>query len=216
MKIYQISGLGANEKVFENLRLPEGFETVYLPWLIPEKEESLLHYAERLIVPINVNEEFMLMGVSFGGMVMNSINELIQPKFNILISTVKERKELPNYMKFSAFTGLHRIIPASFLTSDSGLSYALFRKIYKARLPNLKEVFEYRDPYYLKWSIDKIVNWNPEHPLKNFVHVHGTKDIIFPSSHIRNSKIIDGGSHVMVVLRPKAVSKLVNEELLKF
>lgn len=216
MKIYQISGLGTNEKIFEHLRLPKGFETVYLPWLIPEKDESLMHYAERLIEPVDVNEEFMMMGVSFGGILLNSVNSLVDPKFNILISSVKTREELPRYMKFSSHTGLHKMIPSSFLTSDAGLSYAVFRKFYKARLPNLKEIFQYRNPYYLKWSINRIVNWHPEHPIENYVHIHGTKDIIFPSSNIQNSKNVDGGSHVMIVRRPNVVSQLLNEELLKF
>lgn len=216
MKIYQISGLGTNEKIFEYLHLPKEFETVYLPWLIPEKNESLIHYAERLIEPVNVNEDFMMMGVSFGGILLNSVNELVKPKFNMLISSVKTRAELPRYMKFSSSTGLHKAIPSSFLTSDSGLSYAVFRKVYKAKLPNLKDFFQYRDPYYLKWSIDRIVNWNPEQSVENFVHIHGTRDIIFPSSNIQNAKRVDEGSHVMIVRRPHAVSKLLNEELKKF
>ena len=36
MKIYQVSGLGANANAFRNLRLEQDFEQVYIPWLDPE------------------------------------------------------------------------------------------------------------------------------------------------------------------------------------
>ena len=71
MKIYHVSGLGANEKAFSSLQLRSGFELVDLPWLLPESDdESLAHYAERMLSPINLNEKFMLMGLSFGGIIV--------------------------------------------------------------------------------------------------------------------------------------------------
>ena len=41
MKIYFISGLAADRRIFKNLRLPDGFEPVYLDWISPLKDESL-------------------------------------------------------------------------------------------------------------------------------------------------------------------------------
>lgn len=216
MKIYQISGMGANEKVFKNLRINEDFETVNIPWLQPENDETLEHYSERMAENIDLNDDFILMGVSFGGIVIKEMNRFLTPKFNFLISTIKNREEMPWYMKFDSHIPLHKIVPTSFLTSDNLLSYAVFRKMYSAKLPDLKEIFEFRNHYYLKWSMGVIVNWNNNSELKNFVHYHGNKDIIFPSSKIKNATIIEGGTHVMVMNKPRQLNRLINKKLEEF
>jgi hypothetical protein len=38
MKLYIISGLGADEKVLEKLTFNPEVEVVHIPWLIPEKK----------------------------------------------------------------------------------------------------------------------------------------------------------------------------------
>ena len=213
MKLYQISGLGANQKAFKNLQLSPDLEIVYIPWLQPEKEETLAHYTERMAESINVNEDFLLMGLSFGGIIVNEMNRFLDPNYNFLVSTIKDRSEMPAYMKFSSFSQAHKVIPSRFFTSDGFLSYSVFRKMYSARIPELKEVFEFRDSYYLKWSMDQIVNWKNEKELLNFTHYHGDKDIVFPFSNIHDAVKIEGGSHVMVMRNAKKLSELINQKL---
>lgn len=215
MKIYQVSGLGANEKAFKYLKLNPGFETVYIPWLQPEKDESLENYAQRMAENIDTSEEFMLMGLSFGGIIVQEMNRFLHPKLNILISTVKSREELPLFMKFSSKTNLHRLVPPKFISSENGISYAIFRKLYDAKMPDINEFFEFRDPYYLKWSMDRIVNWKNHIEMKNFIHIHGDKDIVFPVSKIKDAEIVNGGTHIMVMQKGRKVSELINKELEK-
>jgi len=213
MRLYQISGLGANEKVFQYLRLNPDLEVINIPWLQPEKEETLEHYSERMAEKINPDEDFTLMGVSFGGIIVQEMNRFLNPKLNILISTVKSREELPLYMKFSSRTSLHKLIPPKFISSGNGISYTLFRKLYNVRMPDINEFFEFRDPYYLKWSMDRIVNWKNNVKMKNYVHYHGNKDLVFPFSKIRNAVQIEGGTHVMIMVKAKKLSRLINQEL---
>ena len=111
MKIYQVSGLGANANAFRNLRLEDGFEQVYVPWLSPEKDETLAHYTERMLENINPTEDFLLMGLSFGGIIVQEMNRFIDPKHTILVSTVKNRTEIPKLFRFSSQTNAHKIIP---------------------------------------------------------------------------------------------------------
>lgn len=213
MKIYQVSGLGANQNAFRNLKLDSEHEMIYLPWFQPEKGESLEHYAQRMADKINLNEEFSLMGLSFGGILIQEMNRFLKPKLNILISTVKSREELPLFMRFSSKTKAHKLIPPKFLSSDKGLSYAMFRKIYSSKLPDLNEFFEFRDPYYLSWSIDQIVNWKNHVEMKPFLHLHGDKDIVFPISYIHDAIKIKGGNHLMVLYKARKISQIINEQL---
>lgn len=213
MKIYQISGLGANQNAFKYLKINPEFETVYLPWLQPEPAESLEHYTERMAGKISPDEDFILMGLSFGGIIVQEMNRFLNPKLNILVSTVKSRDELPAYMKFSASTNLHKLIPSKFISSDKGVSYALFRKLYDSKMPDINEFFEFRDSGYLKWSIDRIVNWKNHVKMQNYIHLHGDKDIVFPISKIQNARVVEGGTHIMVMQKARKISELINAEL---
>lgn len=217
MKIYQVSGLGANKNAFKNLRLEDGFEQVYVPWLNPEKDETLAHYAERMLDNINPTEDFLLMGLSFGGIIVQEMNRFINPKHTILVSTVKNRTEIPKLFKFSSSINAHKIIPMSFLTSDHVFSYMMLRKLYytNRERDGLDDIFEFKDAEYLRWSIHKIVNW--DHSLayneKNITHLHGTKDIVFPITNIKDAVQIEGGTHIMVMQKPKLVSAEINKIL---
>lgn len=214
MKIYQVSGLGANQNAFKYLKFDVEHEVIYLPWLQPESHETLEHYAQRMAENIQTDEDFILMGLSFGGLVVQEMNRFLDPKLNVLISTVKSRSELPSFMRLSATTRAHKLIPPSFLSSDKGLSYAFFRKLYSSKMPDLQEFFDYRDPEYLTWSIDQIVNWKNHVDLKPFVHIHGDKDIVFPISNIQDAVKIEGGNHLMVLHKARKISELINERIL--
>lgn len=207
--------MGANDKVYKNLRISPDFENIYIPWLQPEPNETINHYAERMAEFINPNEEFIMMGMSFGGIITKEINQILKPKFNILISTIKYSSEKPAYMKLSSKTNLHKYIPPSIFTSDSFLSYSVLRKINSSKLPDLKEVFEFRDHDYLRWAADRIVNWESLVSLENYIHIHGNKDIVFPISKIDDAIKIEGGSHVMILNQARKISKIINEHLNK-
>ncbi|MGV4461043.1 alpha/beta hydrolase [Ornithobacterium rhinotracheale] len=207
MKLYCISGLGANQKAFKFLKFPDGIEPVFIEWLIPERGETLAHYTQRMAKNIDTSEDFALLGLSFGGIIAQEMNRFLSPKKTILISTVKNHSELPKLMRWGGKLNADRLIPMRFFTSDSFLSYSFFRKLYDRRLPEIKEFFTHRDPYYLKWSIHQIIHWDPKDlVVKNLHHMHGDRDIVFPLRNIKNADIIKGGTHIMVMQLAKKVS----------
>ena len=85
MKIYVVSGLGADFKVLEKLKFPENHEVVFIDWIIPQKEESFADYVKRMAEKIDDSEPFYLLGYSFGGIIVQELN-LLKPaeKFVIL------------------------------------------------------------------------------------------------------------------------------------
>src|SRR6266487_4519719 len=97
MKVYFISGLAADKRVFKHIQLPPGFEAVHLDWISPQKDESLANYALRLADNINRNEPFALVGLSFGGMLATEIAKRYHPAATILISSVPVSTQLPGY-----------------------------------------------------------------------------------------------------------------------
>ena len=76
MKLYTISGLGADEKVLEKLTFNPEIEVVHIPWLIPEENEDFHHYVSRMANTIDHSEPFYLLGYSFGGIIVQEIHKL--------------------------------------------------------------------------------------------------------------------------------------------
>ncbi len=214
MKVYCISGLGANCGVYEHISLPNSYEKIYLEWKPPFKNENLREYAQRMSENINPKEDFILMGLSFGGIIAQEISQFLKPKKLILISTVKHQKEIPLFFKISKYTKAHQIVPMRFITSDGMMSYAFFRKLYSNKLPKLKEIFTYRDPQYLRWSFSQIVNWQPK-TLENLpvIHIHGNKDPLFPIKKIDNPIAVNGGNHLMIILKSGQISEIIQKHL---
>ena len=70
-----------------------------------------------------------------------------------------------------------------------------------------------RDQKYLDWSIDKIVNWNQEEPIKNVVHIHGTNDLIFPIINLKNYIPIEKGDHAIILKRADWLNEYFSKNL---
>ena len=218
MVIYFVSGLGADEKTLEMLQLPAGYEFKHIAWKEPLKQESLQDYAFRMAQVVDTTKPFILMGLSFGGIMVQEMNRYIHPEKTILISTVESRQELPILMRFSAKTNFHKLIPVTFFTSDSILSYVFFRNIYfrKKKRLDLNLFFTVREPNYLQWAIHQVVNWKSDLKVDNLYHIHGDDDIVFPHRLLKgNVFIIHKGNHLMIYQKGKAVSQKLKEILEK-
>jgi hypothetical protein len=75
---------------------------------------------------------------------------------------------------------------------------------------------EYRDsvdPIYLKWAINRVLNWNNTWKPENVLHLHGENDHIFPVKKIRNASVIRGGGHFMIMNKHAQISELIAASL---
>ena len=104
MKLYAISGLGADERVFQFLKL--NHKLIPLPWLTPEKNESIEKYAKRMAEMINTEDEFGILGLSFGGLVAVELSKLLNPKVTVLISSAETKDGLRSLYKLVGKTGI--------------------------------------------------------------------------------------------------------------
>ena len=96
VQLYCVPGLGASPKIFENLDLPEDWIDIhFLEWKIPlSLEETIEHYAERMCRDIH-HKNPILLGVSFGGVMVQEMAKVIDTKKIILVSSIKSHHELP-------------------------------------------------------------------------------------------------------------------------
>ena len=117
MKVYFISGLAADKRVFKYIELPPDFEIVHLDWVEPLKNETLSHYSDRLSEKIDTGEPFSVIGLSMGGMIASEIAKRLNPLQTILISSVPASNHLPVYFRWASSMGLHKLVPVSFVKS---------------------------------------------------------------------------------------------------
>ena len=117
MKVYFISGLAADSRVFKYIQLPAHCEAVFLEWIKPMKNEPLKDYSLRLAEKIDTSEPFSIIGLSMGGMMASEIACRLNPLVTILISSVPSSKHLPFYFKAAGALKLQKAIPISLVKS---------------------------------------------------------------------------------------------------
>ncbi|HSP11140.1 MAG TPA: alpha/beta hydrolase [Salegentibacter sp.] len=212
--VYFMPGLAANSSIFEFIKLPEDkFKMHFLEWLIPHEEESLTNYAQRLNKYIK-HENPVLIGVSFGGVVVQEMSKFIKVKKLIIISSVKCRDELPRRMRIAAETGLFKLLPVSLLDYVDYFEKIAVGDFVKKRAKLYKKYLSVRNHRYLNWAIKNMVLWDCEKPREAIIHIHGDKDEVFPVKHITNYINVKGGTHVMVINRHRWFNKHLPEIIL--
>ena len=91
-------GMAASPRIFEFLNLNDSFDVICLSWILPESQESLAHYAKRMCERVE-HEEPVLLGVSFGGLLVQEMAKHIKCSKVVVVSSIKSNKELPLSMQ---------------------------------------------------------------------------------------------------------------------
>jgi len=201
ISIYLMPGMAASPQIFELIKFPSNFKIIYLTWIKPNLNETLKSYAKRMSILINdINP--VLIGVSFGGILVQEISKHIKVKKLIIVSSVKSKVELSLSMKFAKKTGIHHLLPLNWIDDLEKLLLFVFGPSIKARVDTYKKYLSERDPDYLKWSINQIVNWKQIKYDKNIIHIHGEKDKVFPLNYLERNKnfiTIKNGTHATIL-----------------
>ena len=194
-------GMAASPKIFELIKFPLNYKIIHLTWIKPNLNETLKSYAKRMSILINdINP--VLIGVSFGGILVQEISKHIKVKKLIIISSVKSKVELSLSMKFAKKTGIHHLLPLNWIDDLEKLLLFVFGPSIKARVDTYKKYLSEREPDYLKWSINQIVNWKQIKYDNNIIHIHGEKDKVFPLNYLERNKnfiTIKNGTHATIL-----------------
>ena len=206
--IYCISGLGADERAFSRLKI-DGYKLVNLPWLSPIEKETIEQYAKRMSAGIT-EENPVLMGLSFGGMMSIEIAKLLSVDKIILISSIRSASELPFWMTGAGRLRLNKLF--------SMQSYKILEPIQNRFLgvtdaEEIAMVRNYRKNapiVYTNWAINEVLNWrNNWQPPKVF-HIHGDNDKMFPIKRVSPTHVVKGGGHFMIMNKAAEISSLIN------
>lgn len=212
--IYFVPGLAANTSIFENIVLPKDkFELHFIEWLVPSsKTETLDNYVQRMSSFVK-HSNVVLIGVSFGGVVVQEMKKYLNPKKVIIISSIKSKHEMPVRMHFSKKTHLHKAFPAKVFSNIEKYEKYAFTTVLKKRLKLYKKYLSMRDELYLPWAIDTIVNWKRKEADPEILHIHGDNDFIFPIKNINDCITLDGGTHIMILDKAEVINIILKKEL---
>ena len=212
--IYFVPGLAASPKIFEYLQFPvEQFELHFLEWLLPLSEnERIEDYAKRM-ADFVTEPNPVLIGVSFGGIMVQEMSKHLEIKKIILISSVKSRDELPKRLIAIQLSRVYKLFPAKVISNIEEFSIYVFGDFAKKRVKLYKEYLSVRNEQYIAWSIYNVLHWNQISPMENILHIHGNDDHVFPIKHIKNCVTIDKGTHVMILNKAKSINKIIIDSL---
>lgn len=198
--------MAAGHEIFRNIKFPKKYHTHILDWLIPEKGETLEDYSKRMAIRVK-HDDAILIGVSFGGVVVQEMSRFIKLKKLIIISSVKTKSELPRRMKIARYTRAYKLIPTSLVLSVENLTRFSVGPKSKKRLSLYQEYLHVRDKRYLDWALEKMVTWNRNEEIEGVVHIQGDKDMVFPIKYIRHCTVIHNGTHIMILNKGREISK---------
>lgn len=209
-QIYCIPGLGADHRLFSKLKLQA--ELIPVKYITAETDDTAQSYAAKLLEQIKEDNP-ILMGVSLGGILAIEISKLIPVKKLILISTVKSKEELPPYFSLVDHLPFNISKTASWFKNYGEWLKPFYNKISKEEMELFKSMLINTPDDFINWGVNAVSHWNNETVSSDYLHIHGTLDLVFPTKWVNNYTEIKSGSHFMVVDKADLISPIINEEL---
>lgn len=211
--VYVLSGLGADERAFQ--RLDWGNTTpVFIRWIPLQPSETIENYAIRLLPQIKTTNP-ILMGLSFGGIIAVELAKKITIQKLILVSSAKNKNEIPKLYRLLGKVKFHLLFPAALFKQVNFFTYYFFGLQGKVDKAILRKIIKETDSKFLKWAIDKVVNWRNIQKINQCFHIHGTSDRILPINHLDVDVQIKGGGHLMVLTHAQQISREIQRLIIE-
>ncbi|TYA92252.1 alpha/beta hydrolase [Seonamhaeicola marinus] len=213
--IYLMPGMAASPLIFEHIKLSEEkFKLHYLEWIQPLADESLPNYALRMTQNIK-HENVVLLGVSFGGVLVQEMSKHITVRKLIVVSSVKSKDEIPKHMQLAKSTGVYKLLPTHLASKIDLLEKYAFGKHFTKRLELYKKYLSVNNEKYLNWAVKNMIGWSQKEPPEGVIHIHGDNDSVFPIKNISSCKIIEKGTHIMIINKYKWFNEHLAEIILE-
>lgn len=217
MKLYIIPGLGFDHRMFSRLDFSR-FQTTFLDWIEPIKNEGISDYARRFAKNIddNATEKIIIIGHSLGGIMASEIARIKKVDQIILISSIRSSDENPFQFKIIKPLGLHRLFTKKLTLStfkywakQHGYENQEEQDLFKAMISRYSD-------HYLQWALRELSIWTsyPLPPHTKIFQIHGAKDKNFPLKHLKNSdRVLKDAGHFMAYKRAYEIGGIIKKVL---
>lgn len=213
-RIFLISGLGADYRLFRNLDLKE-HEVTYVHWIDPDKEDTIASYAQKLINHYGIKDGDVVIGVSLGGLLTVEIAKQIKLDKAIIISSIKSSAEAPLYFTVFRRVPLYKLIPGKIITAFGFVMKPVFGHMEGEDSDLFRTMLQNSSPKFIEWAMHAVLHWQNDTVLNNVYHIVGNKDLVFNYRKIKDPIIVAGGTHIMVYDKAEQINQLLKEILAK-
>ena len=211
-KLFLVSGMGADERLFKNLDL-SGFEVVPARWIDPHPQDTLEVYAQKLIGYYGIESGSSVIGVSLGGMIAVEIAKQVAMRHAIIVSSIKSPAEAPAYYKFFKTFPIYTLLSGEFLIAASSLVKPIMGKMAGIHADLFYSMLKKTSPVFLKWSIGAALNWDNDVRPESITHLIGDNDKVFSYKKISDAIVVPGGDHMMVFNYARRLNPIIKNIL---
>lgn len=190
--------------------------SVYLPFPQYTKGDTMAGYASKFIPLIDTSRPFNIVANSMGGIMTMELVKHIHPGKIILVSSVKCREEMPWLLRQLQYSNLHKLLPGKAFIAGVQYGSRFIKEI--SQTPGVRDTViqmaKNNPPDFLYWCVNAIAKWHGKNDYrKDIIHIHGTKDAMFPYRNIRNAVPVLNGTHNMLLTRKEEITALLVEHL---
>lgn len=212
--VYLIPGQGADYRLFKNIEIDSTYDKQFINYSVPEKGCSMNEFAHKLSEQIDTTRTYYLIGVSLGGMLASEMGEFLHPEKIILISSAKQRKELPGGYRFQKTIPFYKLVSGKLSKKGALFFQPIFEPDRNYDTETFVSMLEAKDPDFIKRTIAMIIEWDKiENKNNKIIHIHGENDHTIPVKNVKYDYLIKDGSHMMVLTRGEEISVLINKIL---
>jgi hypothetical protein len=120
---------------------------------------------------------------------------------------------LPWYFKIGGRLRLHKTGINTLLLKNDRILFWFFGTKSNKLQQYLKEMIAQTSSTYLTWAMHAITHWKHNDKPECVIHIHGTKDKLFPLHYCHADIVIQRGSHFMIVTHAGQISKEIGHIL---
>lgn len=215
IKIYCFPGQGADKRQFDSIVFdPLLYEKIVIEYGTPEKHMNLHDFAKKLAGQIDTSGEFILIGVSLGGMICTELSEILHPLKTIIISSAKNRKELPTRYRFQRIIPIYKIFPGFVLLAGAKILQPIVEPDSKENREIFRSMLAGKSGKYMKRTIRMIIQWKRITNANKIYHIHGTRDHTLPIKKVKTPDyVVKNGSHMMTLTKAREINLILNQIL---
>ncbi|QQL51427.1 alpha/beta hydrolase [Mucilaginibacter ginkgonis] len=211
-KVYFISGLGADRRAFDRIRITN-VEKVFVDWIEPDRRDTIATYAGKLISHYGIKHNDTVVGLSLGGVMAIEINKQIGLAKAILISSIRSTDEAPAYFKTFSRWPVFKLASEKAIIDIAARMVPVMGKMEKVKTNLFTDMIRDSSPKFVKWAMGAILKWQSTTQFDNVYQIIGDKDRVFDFRKTPNATVIKGGSHIMVYNRADEVSAWLEQIL---
>lgn len=209
--VYFIHGQGSDSRLFDSIRLKEGYTKKCIEYGTPIKGSTMNSFAQEIAQQIDTTSPFVLVGTSLGGMLCTEMSTFLNPQKVILISSASNRKELPFRYRFQKVIPLYSIVPGFIMVGSARILQPIVEPDRKKNKATFKSMLKEKDRVYMRRTVKMIIRWERTSTNDSIYKIHGTKDHTIPIRNVADvDAVIYGGSHMMTLTRGSEISVILN------